>query len=215
MEQIWQTVLAIIGSVGGAGAIIVAVVKFASNIIAERLSQKYEIKISKELESYKAVLDKKTYISRTKFDVEFQIYRELSEKGLTMIESVYWLFPSGIDYLPQDVDKRKDLYLQRYHNAGEAINAAQKEITANAPFISANFYNKFEELRRLCVQQYNSYTWCGALKEKTYDFCKTKADAETQCWQRTEEISEKQQQLITELREYLENLDVMEDKKND
>lgn len=57
MEQIWQTVLAIIGSVGGAGAIIVAVVKFASNIIAERLSQKYETKISKELESYKAVLD--------------------------------------------------------------------------------------------------------------------------------------------------------------
>lgn len=214
MEHVWQTVLAIIGSVGGAGAIIVAVVKFASNIIAERLSQKYEIKVSKELESYKAVLDKKTYISRTKFDVEFQIYRELSEKVLTMIDSVYLLFPSGIDHIPPDADRQNDLYWQRYHNAGEAINAAQKAITANAAFISADFYNKFEELRRLCVQQYNFYTWCGALKKKTDDFSKTKADAETQCWQRTEEISEKQQQLITELREYLEKLDVMEENKN-
>lgn len=165
MEHVWQTVLAIIGSVGGAGAIIVAVVKFASNIIAERLSQKYEIKVGKEFESYKAVLDKKTYISRTKFDVEFQIYRELSEKVLTMIESTYWLFPSAIDSIPQDIDKRNALYLERHHSAGEAIIAAQKAINANAAFISADFYSKFEELRILCAKQYRFYTWCGALKK--------------------------------------------------
>lgn len=212
MQQVWQTVFAIIGSVGGAGVIIVGVVKLASNIVAERLYQKYEIKINKELESYKAALDKKTYISRTRFDVEFQIYRELSEKVLTMVDSTYWLFPSGIDTLPQNEDKQKDLYLQRYQCAGEAINAAQKAIRANAAFISADLYSKFEDLSRLCARQYNFYTWCGALKETAHEFCEVEANAKTQCWKRTEEISKKQEQLITELREYLEKIDIMEEK---
>lgn len=212
MEQIWQTVFAIIGSIGGAGAIIAVAVKWASNLIAERLSQKYEIKMSKELESYKAALDKKTYISRTRFDVEFQIYRNLSEKVLTMVEATYWLFPNTIDIVPQDEDQQKDLYLQRYQRAGEVINEAQKEIRANAAFISEDFYSKFEELSRLCAQQYNFYTWCGALKRRTEEYCREKADEAKKCWKRTEEISQKQKNLITELREYLKKLDVMEEK---
>ena len=47
--DIWKIVIAIIGSVGGSGAVIAFVVKFCSNIIAERLSQKYELKMSKEI----------------------------------------------------------------------------------------------------------------------------------------------------------------------
>ena len=40
MDHIWQTVLAIIGSIGGAGPIIVAVVKFSSEQIAAPLAKK-------------------------------------------------------------------------------------------------------------------------------------------------------------------------------
>ena len=43
MHQIWQTALAIIGSIGGAGVIVSAVVKFSSNQIADALSKKYEL----------------------------------------------------------------------------------------------------------------------------------------------------------------------------
>lgn len=52
MGQIWQVTLAIIASIGGAGVIILGVVKFTSNIIAEKLSKKYEIKMNKELEAF-------------------------------------------------------------------------------------------------------------------------------------------------------------------
>ena len=74
MEQIWQIVLAIIASIGGAGIIILGVVKFTSDMIAERLSKRYEIKLNKKLEAFKAGINKKTYISRARFDTEFQIY---------------------------------------------------------------------------------------------------------------------------------------------
>ena len=47
-NDIWKIVLTIVASFGGIGGIILAVVKFSSGIIAERLSQKYELKLQKE-----------------------------------------------------------------------------------------------------------------------------------------------------------------------
>lgn len=212
MEQIWQIVLAIIASIGGAGIIILGVVKFASDMIAERLSKRYEIKLNKELEAFKAGINKKTYISRARFDTEFQIYRELSESVLSMIECTYWLFPSGLEHLPSDKEEEKKIYIERYNKAGDAIRLAQKSIRANAPFIPSGFYARFEELSKLCSQQYNMFTWCGALAPRQDVFPKTKVDAETACWKRTDEIWEKRTELTVQLREYLESLDVLEDK---
>ena len=63
-SEIWKIVLCAVGSAGGVGAVIVCSVKFASDIIAERLSQKYEAKLQKELEQYRATLDSKRYISQ-------------------------------------------------------------------------------------------------------------------------------------------------------
>ena len=41
-------------SAGGIGAIVMGVIKFSSTAIAESLSKKYELKLNKELERYKA-----------------------------------------------------------------------------------------------------------------------------------------------------------------
>ena len=125
MGQIWQVALAIIASIGGAGVIILGVVKFTSNIIAERLSKKYEIKMNKELEAFKAGIDKKTYISRARFDAEFQIYRELSENVLTMIEATNWLFPHGLDVLPED-EKNKKKYILSGTSVPEKLLALRR-----------------------------------------------------------------------------------------
>ena len=151
MEQIWNITLSIIASVGGAGVIVGAIVKFTSNIIAEKLSKKYEIEMNKTLESYKANLEKKMYISKTRFDTEFKIYRELTETVLAMVEAAYWLFPNGIDNIPINEDERKNIYLERYRSASLAINSAQKSIHSNAAFIPVDFYNKFKEISDLCA----------------------------------------------------------------
>ena len=50
----WEIVLAVLASIGGISGLILIVIKFSSNIIADRLSKKYEMKLSKEMETYKA-----------------------------------------------------------------------------------------------------------------------------------------------------------------
>lgn len=212
MERIWNITLSIIASVGGAGVIIGAVVKFASNIIAEKLSKKYEIEMNKTLESYKANLDKKIYINKIRFDTEFKIYRELTESVLTMIEATYWLFPNGLDELPKDEDKRKNIYLERYNSARLAINDAQKAIHANAAFIPEEFYNKFKEICGLCVIQFGMYTWCGDLRSQNRIISPEFNKYINQCYDRTGTIDNKQKDLISGLRSYMENLEVWEEK---
>lgn len=78
----WNTILetsaAVIVSFGGAGAIIAGVTKFAADKIADKLEKKYELKLSKELESFKSKLENRSYVSKTRFDAEFGIYHQLS-----------------------------------------------------------------------------------------------------------------------------------------
>lgn len=78
MSIIIQIVIAVIISAGGISGIILAVIKFSSNIIADKLSKKYELKLNKELEKYKTHLDSKIYITKAKFDKEFELYQQLS-----------------------------------------------------------------------------------------------------------------------------------------
>lgn len=67
-------------AVGGIGAVFTGVVKWSSDIIADRLSRKYQIQLEKEKEKYKTELSRKEYISKTRFEAEFSMYKELSEK---------------------------------------------------------------------------------------------------------------------------------------
>ena len=58
MSELWQTVLGIIASVGGASVLIWAVVKFSANRLADLLSQKYQAKLDQELETFKGEMEK-------------------------------------------------------------------------------------------------------------------------------------------------------------
>ena len=88
MNDIWKIVVSIIISVGGSGAIISTVVFFCSNLIAKRLEQRYSSVLAKELEKYKSMLDEKKYVSKVRFDKEFEIYLELSSDRLNIVFSI-------------------------------------------------------------------------------------------------------------------------------
>ena len=77
MSIIIQIAIAVVITSGGISGIILAVIKFSSNIIADKLSKKYELKLNKELEKYKSNLDSKIYITKAKFDKEFELYQQL------------------------------------------------------------------------------------------------------------------------------------------
>jgi len=81
LKEVFQVASAIVLSVGGAGAIIIAATSFLSSRIANRLEEKYQLKLNMELEKCKANLEQRIYISRVQFDTEIEIYRELT-KGI-------------------------------------------------------------------------------------------------------------------------------------
>ena len=61
-------------SAGGIGGIIIAVIKFSSNFIAEQLTKKYDLKLNKEMELYRNNIESKRSISKVLFDKEYDIY---------------------------------------------------------------------------------------------------------------------------------------------
>ena len=85
-NDIWKIVLACIASVGGIGGLITACVKFCSGIIADRLSKNYQMHLNAEIERIKTELSKKEYVSKTRFDTEFSIYRDLSTAFFKMVK---------------------------------------------------------------------------------------------------------------------------------
>lgn len=74
--DIWKIILAALASVGGIGGLIILVIKFSSNLIAERLSQKYQLSLQKELEKYKAGVENKTYISKARNELSRTFYQK-------------------------------------------------------------------------------------------------------------------------------------------
>ena len=46
-EDVWKITVSIVGGLGGIAVIFTAIVRYLSNLIADRLSKKYEIKLSK------------------------------------------------------------------------------------------------------------------------------------------------------------------------
>lgn len=192
-------------SAGGIGAIVVGVIKFSSTAIAESLSKKYELKLNKELERYKAGVNNKIYISKTKFDTEFQLYRQLSKSFTDMVKQTEQLFPLFTKDTQNDYEK----YKSQHDKTLDAIIVAQDELYESAAFISADLYNSFFEIETLCKRQLSDFQ-DFRLRPDAEEFRKECNDVFRETYQRTREIDEKFNKLLEILREYISRLDVIE-----
>ena len=74
----------IIISVGGSGVIICALANFISERIAKRIDGKYQQRFEQEFEKYKSIMEHRRYISKTQFDNEYQIYKQLSKAFISV-----------------------------------------------------------------------------------------------------------------------------------
>lgn len=203
--QILSIAGACIVSAGGIGAIIIGVIKFTSNSIADALSKKYELKLNKELELYKAGVENKIYISKTKFDTEFQLYRQLSKSFTNMTKEVVQLFPSFTKDARNDYDK----YKSQHDRAVDAIIVAQDELYASAAFISSDLYEKFTEIENLCKCQLSDFQ-DFRLRPDADEYRKDCREAFQNAYKRTHEIDDKFRSLLETMREYISRLDVIE-----
>ena len=207
-SQIASIAKACIVSAGGVGGIAIAVIKFSSNIIAERISAKYENKLEQTLEKYKTELSKKEYVSQVRFDAEFEIYRTLSKEFSTAVKNISLMIPNGMAYFPADKDKRKEYENKQYVDANNAVVTAQDALYANGAFISEELYNKYNEILHLCSQQLNAFqrrynVLYFASQEKKENY----TDKE---YERTRTIKEKWLELNNNVREYISKLEVID-----
>ena len=204
--DVGKIALAAIISAGGIGGIIIGVIHFSANQIADRLSKKYEAKLSQELEKYKSELSKKKYVSKTRFDAEFEIYRELSRAFFDLVKDINGLIPSGLHHKPaerEDAERQANEILQK---SFDASLQAQDALNKNAPFIPAEFYDAFNNILRLCFMQID------VIREKNnvLNFDPQKGIPQREDYRRTDEINKELKETNQRIRDYLASLDVAE-----
>ena len=195
MSIIIQIAIAVVITSGGISGIILAVIKFSSNIIADKLSKKYELKLNKELEKYKSNLDSKIYITKAKFDKEFELYQQLSRNFFYMIEKLHTLYPIvGIQSKDEDFPIFFDN--MNYKETQVAAIKAQETINSYAAFITKDFYESYNNILEECRGLIYLYS--------------TDKKTDTESFDIMEKIKKMFEQLNDKLREYLSKLEVIE-----
>lgn len=201
-------------SVGGAGGLIAIVVKFSSNLIAERLSQKYQLDIQKALEKYKAGIESKTYISKARFDREFSMYQELCEKNITMVYDMgaAVMITRGAEY-PNVKSTHEFVHLALQH-----IDDADMTNKRYAPFIAKEIFESYKELEKQALSIISLLDLWDRLEKESYTTViyngkkYTNMKAKNEIEEKQKVLSRFSDDILDKLRNYLSNLDALEDK---
>ena len=200
-HRVAEIALTCIASVGGIGVIIIGVVKFCGDRIADRLSQKYQLQMDKEIEQYKSELSKKEYVSKTRFETEFSIYRELTMNFSKMVIAVSILVPRGLVNVPIDEEDRKKLEHEHFVAAQKAAVEAQDSLHANKTFIPKELCEKYEEILKLAALQLDAYT-----RRFNYSYLPEEREGyNAEDYERTKEIQDKWDEQTDRIRDYLAN----------
>lgn len=203
MSPIWETVSGILVSVGGAGAIMWGIVKFAANRIADQLTIKYKNELDKEILKMKADLENDSHSYQAKFDKEFNLYGKLMNSFYEMRKTVFWLFPTCLYVPPTDEGEKKAFYEKRHVDAYNALTDAQLNLASNSIFMPDDIYKRFEQILNLCRSQHNMFPLCSPLVD--VDRSPSLAKARLECIARTDQIQGEYDSLVNYLREYIAN----------
>lgn len=210
--KIAEIAIAVISAVGGSGAIIIFVGKWTFDRIADALSKKYQLQLDKEKEAYITELSKREFISKTRFEAEFKMYQDLSEKNISMVYSAgeAVVVSRGAPYTNDEINQ----FIEQYC---EKINDAEITNRKYAPFISKELYENYLSLEKECTDVFRLIkAWKQYLNGENFSFIlgQTTYQNQSEVVQAIEtkqkEISNASNCLISELREYLSKLDVME-----
>ena len=147
--DIGQIVAATIISAGGIGGIIIAAIRFSSNIIAERLSKRYELKLNKTIENYKTHLEKGNYISRAMFDKEFEYYQLLSRKYTIAFNSFNLYY--GIKYSKLDVIPIEEIHIYnpKLEELAKDIRGGKRVTEVQMDTLKSNIAEQFLEFKKV------------------------------------------------------------------
>lgn len=219
LDDIWKIIVTVVSSIGGIGGIIAGIVAFSTKRLANRIDKKYQLSIDMKLENFKSSLDtqiekykselsKKEYVSKTRFDTEFSLYRELSSAFADMVKAINIMIPSGLAMIPSDREERLKYDRENCNISISAIVKAQDTLNANIPFISEDIYTGYSSILQLSMLQIDEYQE----RLDIYDLRpqKEKEQFSKEAYMRTREINEKWKALNSSIRKYISTLDIVE-----
>ena len=146
-DDIAKVVSYIIAGFGGFSAVIVLVIRFSANMIANRLAEKYSLKMNKELEKYKGTLESKRHISKALFDREFEIYMSFNKVFADLYNDI--LIYDGFKNSPNTIRTDKDvrMYMERISLNPSCIEGKVTEQQVHE--LEEKICNKIFEFRNL------------------------------------------------------------------
>ena len=179
-----------------------------SKLLELSLGKWIGIKLQKELETYKVELQKKTYVSRVRFDTEFKIYSEIAESWAKIYSAIIMLTEESMHnkQVLKVVDKREKDYF-----GAETIALLEEQFTkifACAPFIKEEMYTNSYELYR----RFRSVANVATGINKNSNEASVKKTSSVELYDLLSELykeaDEKYHETIKEIREYLNSLEV-------
>lgn len=157
-SKIAEIALSALTAAGGIGVISLAVIKWGSNIIADKLSKKYQFKIDKEIEKYKATISQKQHVSVTHFDFEFSLYKDLCKTLSDMLQDIFTIIPvceeeQIINKIPMSDEALHKSNYEMFCHAVQVSAKAKDTLSANRPFLPKDIMDQIDDILALAGKQ--------------------------------------------------------------
>lgn len=188
---------------------IIAVIAYFVPPIRELVIKKFQSSLDKALEDRKSLNDRKNYISKARFDKEFELYQILSEKQISLVYDCgeVVILTRGKYRNISDCEKDFEKFFDDYNEADICLKRY-------APFISQEIFKKYRELNKLSIDllklsyvRFNSRN-CTSFIFHNIEYTMESSKEKIETMQK--EISRLSDEIIEFVREYLNSLDVLE-----
>lgn len=116
-------------------------------------------KYQKQIENLKAKNDKLNYITKTQFDEEFSIYKDLAEKSFNAVVSLQIVF-----FHINNSEHTYNSVKERYNIARDNLNSFQLQIHKYYPFMKKEIFSEYDILAKEISERFAS------IKDKNENF---------------------------------------------
>ena len=149
-----------------------------------------------------------THISKQRFNKEFEIYQELSEKNLTAVYDAGEVVPivRGL------YDDEPEMIKKHLEKLCESMNDAEFSNKKYAPFINKEIFKNYKNLENLIkdiFMMFKFWVYDNGCKFNYKGQSYTKKECKQYIENKQKEISVLSDKILDDVREYLQHLDIV------